>query len=93
VTAEQLIRAVEESGGSFKLEGSDSLLVRHAPKQLAPALRKAKPEIVQLLKQRQFVYLDVPCTCSEKPYPHFRHRDGTGPGSGRKLDPNDPRQA
>ena len=27
--------------------------------------------------------IDVPCTCSEKPYPHFHHRDGSGPGSGR----------
>lgn len=27
--------------------------------------------------------LDVPCTCAEKSYPHFQHRDGTGPGSGR----------
>jgi len=29
------------------------------------------------------------CTCSEKPYPHWRHADGTGPGSGRQLDPYD----
>lgn len=27
--------------------------------------------------------IDVPCRCAEKPYPHFRHRDGTGPESGR----------
>ena len=27
----------------------------------------------------------VPCTCGEKPYPHSRHFDGTGPGSGRSL--------
>jgi len=33
------------------------------------------------------------CTCDEKPYPHLRHRDGTGPGSGRALDPYDRRQA
>lgn len=29
------------------------------------------------------VLVDVPCTCAEKPYPHFRHRDGTGPASGK----------
>jgi len=34
-----------------------------------------------------------PCVCDEKPYPHPRHRDGTGPGSGRELDPYDCRQA
>lgn len=39
------------------------------------------------------VYLDVPCTCDEKPFPHFRHRDGSGPGSGHKLEATNPRQA
>ena len=34
-----------------------------------------------------------PCTCDEKPHPHLRHRDGTGPGSGRALAPYDHRQA
>src|SRR5262249_43173758 len=33
------------------------------------------------------------CTCSARLYPHLRHRDGSGPGSGRKLDHYDRRQA
>jgi hypothetical protein len=39
------------------------------------------------------IILPTPCTCSEKPYPHFRHRDGGGPGSGRNLKPENPAEA
>jgi hypothetical protein len=28
---------------------------------------------------RQVVFLPVPCVCSEKLLPHFRHHDGSGP--------------
>jgi len=87
MTAEQAIRAVEESGGWFELREGDRLTVRHAPKELSRALRGLKSEIIVLLRQRQIIYLDVPCSCSEKPYPHFRHFDGSGPGSGHRLEP------
>ena len=90
MTAEQAIRAVEESGGWFELREGEGILVRRAPKQLVPVLRMLKPEIIRLLKNRQampVVYLDVPCRCDEKPFPHFRHFDGSGPGSGHRLEP------
>lgn len=90
-TAEELIRAVEKSGGRFELEG-ESVMVRGAPKELVAVLRELKPEVLRFLKGR-FVYLDVPCRCDEKPHPHFRHRDGSGPGSGKKLEPENQRQA
>jgi ribosomal protein L37AE/L43A len=67
-------------------------LVARAPKKLVAALREFKPEIIRLLEERS-VLVDVPCTCDEKPFPHFRHADGTGPGSGRGLEPENPRQA
>lgn len=52
MTAEQVIRAVEESGGWFEQEG-ESILVRRAPKKLVPALRELKPAVVELLRQRE----------------------------------------
>ena len=33
------------------------------------------------------------CTCDERPFPHWRHKDGSGPGSGRPLAPHDHQQA
>ncbi len=91
MTAEQAIRALQESGGWFEQHG-ENIIARRAPKTLVPVLRELKPEIVSLLT-RTFVYMDVPCTCNEKPHPHFRHRDGSGPGSGRTLAPENRRRA
>ena len=50
---------------------------------------KAEP----VIESAGVVYLDTACTCDEKPFPHFRHADGTGPGNGRRLEPTNPRQA
>jgi hypothetical protein len=52
LTAEQAIRAVEESGGWFELQHGESIFVRRAPKQLAPVLRTLKADILALLRQR-----------------------------------------
>lgn len=93
----ELIREVEDRGGfvALALDGKN-LCVRlpnEGAESLSAQLRSMKPEVIALLRQRTVVNLDVPCTCDEKPYPHFRHIDGTGPGSGRRLEPCNPRQA
>ncbi len=97
MTPIELISTIEQGGGfvALALDGEKLhvRLPREEAERLKAEIRAIKPEIVALLRQRTVVYLDVPCTCDEKPYPHFRHWDGTGPGSGRTLEPCNPKQA
>ena len=97
MTAAELISTIKQRGGAISLDlDGENLRVRlprDEAERLKPKLRAVKPEIVALLREGSVVYLDIPCTCSEKPYPHFRHGDGTGPGSGRTLEPGNPKQA
>ncbi len=103
MTAAEVIEKIEAAGGELAVHG-DHVRYRipaNLRSVLLPELKAQKVEFIRLLKSRQVVqpsempvvYLEVPCTCREKSYPHFRHRDGSGPSSGRKLDAEDVRQA
>jgi hypothetical protein len=79
VTPIELISIIEQRGGFVGLALSgDKLRVRlprDEAERIKVALRAIKPAIVALLRQRTVVHLDVPCTCDEQPYPHFRHHE------------------
>jgi hypothetical protein len=89
MTAAELITSVEVAGGRVWLQ-DESVRYRlpRVAERLLPELRAHQNQIFQLLTEReQVMFLPVPCTCAEKPYPHFRHRDGSGPGSGHEMKP------
>lgn len=90
MTAAQIIDAVESAGGRLWLEGgSYRYRIPREAGHFLPDLRARRDEVCRLLAEREHaVFMPVPCTCSEKAYPHFRHRDGSGPGSRRSLDAN-----
>lgn len=97
MTPIELISTIAQGGGfvALALDGEKLhvRLPRDEAERLKAEIRAIKPEIVALLRRRTMVHLDVACTCDEQAYPHFRHRDGTGPGSGRTLAPCNPKQA
>jgi hypothetical protein len=91
--ANELITEIEECGGFVALALNGERLRVRLPSETAPdfvaRLKAIKSDVMAVLRRRTITYLDAPCTCSEKPFPHFQHHDGTGPGSGvrrRRVD-------
>lgn len=95
MTVAEVVKRVRDAGGSVTLNGDKvRCVVPPTVAGLSDELKRCREELLEMLREEErVVYWDVPCTCSEKPYPHFRHRDGSGPGSGHKLEPGNARQA
>ena len=69
-------------------EISEAVYIHSDPELLAPSIPPV--EVSRPDDPNAIVPL---CGCSEKPHAHRRHRDHSGPGSGKALDPFDQRQA